>query len=131
MPESSGPMTDSNQTSGAAKSRRWFRRSWVLAVAAVLLIVGGFWANHRWERAKGRREIDKRLAALRAMGVAVTPAELAAKFPDPPPGKDAAKLLQPGLGLRECSLTNAVVPAFVEPHHVHEQELAVRPESQG
>ena len=90
-------MTDPNQTRGAAKTRRWFRRPWVLTAAAVLLIVGGVWVNHLRERAKGRREIEKRLDVLRAMGVAVTPAELAAKYPDPPPEKDARRLLQPGL----------------------------------
>ncbi len=92
-------MPDPNQTSGAANTRRWLRRPWalVVVVVGVLLIVGGIWANHRRERAKGRREIDKRLAVLRALGVPVTPAELAMKFPDPPPEKDARRLLQPGL----------------------------------
>ena len=105
-------MTDANQSNGAARTRRWFRRPWVLAVAATVLIALGIWANHLLERAKGRGEVDKRLAVLHAMGVAVTPAELAAKYPDPPPEKDARRLLQPGLAQLNDPGDGNTIPYF-------------------
>ena len=107
-------MTDPNQTSGAAKTRRWFRRPWVLAIAAVLLIVGGIWANHRWERAKGRREIDKRLVRLRAIGVPADLSKFAEQFPDPPPEKNAERILGSGLHEIEFPSDWPTVPIFRE-----------------
>ncbi len=66
-----------------------------LAVLAVL--IAAVTIKFRAEDRQARAEIQKRLDALRAAGQPLTAQDLANRYPDPPPERDARRMLQPAL----------------------------------
>lgn len=80
--------------------RRSKRALWLALLACGLLAAFGLVlvvVLHRKARSHGeqvRAEIEKRLEVLRGKGEPVTLGELAKRYPDPPPEKDASRLMK-------------------------------------
>jgi hypothetical protein len=67
-------------------------------LVAALIIAAGL-AIQSGKRAGVHAEVQKRLEAIRAAGYPMTALDLAKRYPDPPPERDAALLLKPALAV--------------------------------
>src|SRR5512135_541954 len=65
--------------------------------AVLALLIGGVLLKVRADDSHARAEIQKRLDAIRAAGEPLTAQDLAELYPDPPPERDARRMLSPGL----------------------------------
>jgi hypothetical protein len=77
------------------------RERWLLVACGVffllVLVVGAGFISEKIRSARDHAEVQKRLAAMRAAGLPMTAQDVAKLYPDPPPDKDAVRLLQPAL----------------------------------
>lgn len=77
-----------------------FRKIGIIGLFALLIFLaaaGAIYLKGRADSRRTRAEIEKRVAALRAAGQPVTAQDMARLYPDPPPEKDAARLLAPAM----------------------------------
>jgi hypothetical protein len=91
-----------NQEKGYQKRGKFWRRCLALAAGlflAVALLMGFVIARRHAQDLRIRTEIQKRLDAIRAMGLPMTAQDLARLYPDPPPEQDASLLLEPALAV--------------------------------
>jgi hypothetical protein len=103
------------ETYGAAqgRGRRWLA---LLAIVILAVLFGGSRIELRSIQAgsqiKNQAEVDKRLALIRAKGEPVTGEDLAKRYPDPPPERDAARLLKPTLDALQIPDSASNLPLF-------------------
>ena len=64
-------------------------------LVVIALVVGVLWLKARSDRRAAQKEIQKRLDKIRLSGEPVDLRDLAKLYPDPPPDRDALRLLQP------------------------------------
>jgi hypothetical protein len=84
----------------------------LLLMGAVLLLILGMVLWYRADEAAARKKIARRLAELRAAGVAITAADLAERFPDPPDSDNAELLLAADFLVATNSGDSAVAGLF-------------------
>jgi hypothetical protein len=108
-------MSDNN-TMRPGVSRLWKIRTFaVFGTTALALGIGVAVLHFRAEKRRTWAEIQRRLDALRAAGEPVTSDDLAKLHPDPPPERDAARLLAPAIAALRLPGPSIHVPRLSGP----------------